>query len=67
MKYLIISLLFSSASAVACSSAESVPPKKDPEVKRVCIKTYDAAQKKEVEKCRTTKIREKKEGTPIPK
>ena len=40
---------------------------KEPEVKRVCIWVYDAQQKKDVEKCRVTKIFEKREGTPIPK
>lgn len=40
--------------------------KKEVETKRVCIKVWDAAKQKEVEKCRTMKIHEKREGTKVP-
>lgn len=67
MKYLIAALLVVvSTSAIACKVDEQAKTK-EPETKRVCIMAYDAQQKKEVEKCRLTKIFEKKEGTPIPK
>lgn len=67
MKYLIASLLLAvSTATMACKVEEAAKPK-EPETKRVCIKVYDAQQKKEVEKCKVTQIFEKKEGTPIPK
>jgi hypothetical protein len=37
-----------------------------PVTKKVCIKTTDAKTKKEVEKCKVTKIHEKHEGTKVP-
>ena len=40
--------------------------KKEPETKKVCIKTTDPKTKKEVEKCRTMKKHEKHEGTVVP-
>lgn len=36
------------------------------EAKRVCIKVYDAKQKKDVEKCKKLKIHEKHEGKAVP-
>lgn len=53
----------------AGSVVETPPtaPKEEPSEKRVCIKTYDAKEKKNVEKCRVVKIHKKYEGTVIPK
>ena len=67
MKYLIASILLAVSTGASACKVEEAPKPKEPEVKRVCIMVYDAQQKKEVEKCRVTKIFEKKEGTPIPK
>lgn len=76
MKYILAFLLLAfSTSVTACNTQEVTTPaepvkqeekKKEPEVKRVCIWVYDVQQKKDVEKCRVTKIYEKKDGTPIP-
>ena len=78
MKYILASILLAVSTGVSACKQETASPvvsnpvpqeevKKETESKRVCIKVYDAKQQKEVEKCRVTKIFEKKEGTPIPK
>ena len=44
------------------TSAFADVPEKRAEAKRVCIKVYDAKQKKDVEKCKKLKIHEKHDG-----
>lgn len=59
-------LLASMFVAVGLLATPAMAEEKAPETKKVCIKTTDAKTKKEVEKCRVTKIHEKHEGTKVP-
>lgn len=63
MKALLTSLFVAASLLAVPAMAED---KKEPETKKVCIKTTDAKTGKEVEKCRMTKIHEKHEGTKVP-
>lgn len=73
----ILGIILLSFSAIACS-AETKPSApaakveevkkeehKKPETKRVCVKVLDNKTNKEVEKCRTMKVHEKREGTKV--
>lgn len=59
----IIALIVASAFALPVMAAEEVAK---PETKKVCVKTTDAKTKKEVEKCKVTKVHKKHEGTKVP-
>ena len=74
----LIGIILLSFSAIACS-AETKPATtpvkveevkkeehKKPETKKVCVKVFDNKANKEVEKCRTMKVHEKREGTKVP-
>jgi hypothetical protein len=57
----LVALLIAAAFTMPVMAAESAKP----ETKRVCIKTIDAKTKKEVEKCKVTKIHKKYDGTKV--
>lgn len=59
----LLALLVASAFVMPAMAADE-PAK--PESKKVCIKTTDPKTKKEVEKCKVTKIHQKHEGTAVP-
>lgn len=75
----LLGVILLSFSAVACS-AENKPvvtpaakteevkkqEHKAPEVKKKCVKVLDNKTNKEVEKCKTMKVHEKREGTKVP-
>lgn len=76
----LLGIILLSFSAIACS-AENKPATpapatkveevkkeehKKPETKKVCVKVLDNKTNKEVEKCRTMKVHEKREGTKVP-
>lgn len=63
MKKIVILLLALWSPVFACNTPTVTPAAI--ETKKVCIKVYDAAQKKDVEKCSTVTIRKKQTGTPI--
>lgn len=58
-------LLIAAALVVSTSAFADVPEKRA-EAKRICIKVYDAKQKKDVEKCKKLKIHEKHDGNKVP-
>ena len=59
----VLALLVAAAFVMPVMAADE-PAK--PETKKVCIKTTDPKTKKEVEKCKVTKIHQKHEGTKVP-
>lgn len=58
-------LLIATALALSTTAFASVA-EKPAETKKVCIKVYDAKQKKDVEKCKKLKKHEKHEGKTVP-
>lgn len=58
-------LLIATALAIS-TTAFARAPEKPVEAKRVCIKVYDAKQKKDVEKCKKLKTHKKHEGNTVP-
>ena len=52
--------------AASTSSSAPRPSADQPGEKKVCIRVYDAKEKQEVEKCRTSKVYQKHQGVPIP-
>lgn len=57
----ILALLVASAFVMPVMAAEEAKP----ETKKVCVKTTDPKTKKEVEKCKVTKVHKKHEGTKV--
>lgn len=59
-------LLTSVFLAFGLLAVPAMAEEKQPEQKKVCIKSKDAKTGKEVEKCKVMKIHEKHEGTKVP-
>lgn len=64
MKKLVIGLALAAFSITAAACKE---PKPDPKTKLVCIEQLDSKTQKPVQVCKTIKLHEKLEGTPVPK
>lgn len=62
MKSLLALVVAAAFTTMAVAADEPVKP----ETKKVCIKTTDPKTKKEVEKCKVTKVHQKHEGTTVP-